>query len=73
MGDGKDKMWDAFLDDTGLDSTTKLVTFDDSDCLEGSSSTPADADSHMGKEEEEEEKDEKKRGDEFVDSGMEDY
>ena len=64
-----------------LDSSTKLalsnldlndpvlepVTFDDSDPLEGSSSTPVDLDPQMGGEEEEEED----SSDEFVDSGME--
>ena len=65
----------------GLDSSTELalanldlndpvlepVTFDDSDPLEGSSSTPADIDPRMVEEEEEEEE----SNDEFVDSGME--
>ena len=50
---GKTKMWDVFPDDMGLDNNTELalanvdlndpvlepVTFDDSDPLEGSSST----------------------------------
>ena len=72
------KMWDVFLDDMGLDSSIELalanldfndpllepVTFDDSDPLEGSSSTPADIDPQMDEEEEE-------SSDEFVDSGME--
>ncbi|KAH9294427.1 hypothetical protein KI387_040363, partial [Taxus chinensis] len=54
---GRTKMWDAFPDDTCLDNTVELalanldlnepvlepVTFDDGDPLEGSSSTPADA------------------------------
>ena len=43
------------------------MTFDDSDPLEGSSSTPADIDPQMGGEEEEEEE----SSDEIVDSGME--
>ena len=76
---GKTKMWDVFPDDMGLDNTTELalanldlndpvlepVTFDNSDPLEGSSSTPADNDPIMVEEEEEE------SNDEFVDSGME--
>ena len=55
---GKTKMWDVFPDDMGLDNSTELalanmdlndpvlepVTFDDSDRMEGSSSTAADAD-----------------------------
>ena len=54
---GKTKMWDVFPDDMGLDSSVELalanldlnepvlepVTFDDGDTVEGSSSTPADA------------------------------
>ena len=78
-------MWDVFLDDMGLDNNTKLalanldlnnpvlesVTFDDSDPLEGSSSTPADIDPRMGGEEKEEEEEEEESSDEFVDSGME--
>ena len=77
---GKTKMWDVFPDDMGLDNSTELalanldlndlvldpVTFDDSDPLEGSSSTPADIDPRTVEEEEEEES-----SDEFVDSGME--
>ena len=75
---GKTKMWDVFPDDMGLDSSIELalanldlndpvlepVSFDDSDPLEGSSSTPADIDPIMVEEEEE-------SSDEFVDSGME--
>ena len=75
---GNTKMWDVFLDDMGLDSSTELalanldlndlvlepVTFDDSDPLEGSSSTPTDIDPIMVEEEEE-------SSDEFVDPGME--
>ena len=86
---GKTKMWDVFPDDMGLDSSTELalanmdlddpvlepITFDDSDRIEGSSSTAADADRQMGREEEEGEEDEDRgRGsDEYVDvdSGME--
>ena len=81
MGEGKTKMWDFFPGDMGLDNSTKLalanldlndpvlepMTFDDSDPLEGSSSTPTDIDPIMVEEEEEEEE----RRDEFVDSGME--
>ena len=77
---GKTNMWDVFPDDMGLDSNTELalanldlidlvlepVTFDDSDPLEGSSSTSTDLDPQMGREEEEEES-----SDEFVDSCME--
>ena len=76
-------MWDVFPDDMGLDSSTELalakldlndpvlesVTFDDSEPLEGSSSTPADIDLQMVEEEQEEEEEE--GSDEFVDSGME--
>ena len=76
---GKTKMLDVFPDDMGLDNTTELalanldlndpvlesMTFDDSDPLERSSSTPADIDPIMVEEEEE-------SSDEFVDSGMED-
>ena len=72
-------MWNVFPNDMGLDSSTKLalanldlndpvlepVTFDDSDPLEGSSSTPPDIDPQMVEEKEEE------SSDEFVDSGME--
>ena len=75
---GKTKMWDVFPDDMGLDNSTELalanldfndlvlepVTFDDSDPLEGSSSTLADIDRIMVGEEEE-------SSDLFVDSGME--
>ena len=75
---GKTKMWDVFSDDMGLDNSTELalaildhndpvldpVTFEDSDSLEGSSSTPTDIDPIMVLEEEE-------NNDEFVDSGME--
>ena len=76
----KTKMWDVFLDDMGLDNSIELalvnmdlndpvlepITFDDGDPMEGSSSTPTNADCQMGKEEKEEES-----SDEFVDSGME--
>ena len=88
---GKTKMWDVFLDDMGLDNTTELalanmdlndpvlepVTFDDGDPVEESSSTPADANCQMGREEEEGDEDEDqgrcKGSDEYVDvdSGME--
>ena len=78
---GKTKMWDVFPDDMGLDSSTELelanldlndpvldsVTFDDSDPLEGSSSTPTDIDPQMIEEEGEEEE----SSDVFVDPGME--
>ena len=47
------------------DPMLELVTFDDGDPLEGSSSTPANA----NRQEEEEDKEE--RSDEFVDSSME--
>ena len=81
---GKTKMWDVFPDYMGLDNSTELalanldlndpmpepVTFDDSDSLEWSSSTPTDIDPQMGGEEEEE-LEEEERSDEFVDSGME--
>ena len=64
---GKTKMWDVFSNDMVLDNTTevalanmdlndlvlKSVTFDHGDPMEGSSSTPANADRQMGKEEEE--------------------
>ena len=73
-------MSNVFHDDMGLDNSTKLalanldpndpvlqsVTFDDSDPLEGSPSTPADIDPHMVEEEEEEES-----IDDFGDLGME--
>ena len=53
------------------DLVLEPMNFDDSDLLEGSSSTPADIDPQMGGEEEEEEEE---SNDEFVDSGMkEDY
>ena len=72
----KTKMWDVFPNDMVLDNTTELAlanldlndpvleptTFDDSDPLEGSSSTPANIDPIMVEEE---------SNDEFVDSGME--
>ena len=81
MGEGKTKMWDVFPNDMALDSNTELalanldlndpvlvsVTFDDSDPLEGSSSTPADIDPQTVEEEEKE----GESSDEFVDSGME--
>ena len=77
---GKTKMWDVFPNDMGLDNSTEFalanldlndpvlepVTFDDSNHLEGSSSTPADIDPQMVEEEEEGES-----SDEFVDLGME--
>ena len=66
---GKTKMWDVFPDDMGLDSSVELalanmalndpvlepVRFDDhdGDILEGSSSTPADAEATMDTGEEE--------------------
>jgi hypothetical protein len=64
---GKTKMWDMFLDDMGLDNSVELalvnldlnepmlepVTFDDDDPLEGSSSTPVDAQIALDIEEEE--------------------
>ena len=83
----KTKMWDVFPNDMGLDNNTELelanmdlndpvldpVTFDDSDRIEGSSSTSVDADCQMGREEEEGEEDEDRGSgsDEYVDSGME--
>ena len=79
---GKTKMWDVFPDDMGLDSSIELalanmdlndpvlepVTFDESDRMEGSSSTAGDAGHQMGREE-----DEDQGSDEYVDvdSGME--
>ena len=84
---GKTKMWDVFPNDMVLDSSTELalanmdlndpmlepITFDDSDRIEGSSSTVANADRQMGREEDEGKEDEDRgRGsDEYVDSGME--
>ena len=79
-------MWDVFSDDMGLDNSVELalanmdlndpvlelVTFDDGDPLEGSFSTPVDANPGMGKEAEEEDDEEESSGD-FVDSCMEDY
>ena len=81
---GKTKMWDVFLDDMDLDNSVELalanmdlndqvpepVTFDDGDPLEGSSSTPTNA--NHGKDiaiEDEEEGDEENisSSDEFVD------
>ena len=64
---GKTKMWDVFPDDMGLDNSVELalvnmdlndpvlepVRFDDGDILEGSSSTPTDAEATMDTEEEE--------------------
>ena len=41
--------------------------------MEGSSSTPTDADHQIGREEEEEEEEEGQGSDEFVDSGMEEH
>ena len=80
---GRTKMWDVFPNDMGLDSSVELalanmdlndpvlemVTFDDGDSLEGSSSTPTDVDPRMDREIEEG-NEEKSNGD-FVDSGME--
>ena len=57
MVEGKDKMWDVFLDDMGLNNSVELalanldlnelvlesVTFDDGDPLEGSFSTSTNA------------------------------
>ena len=84
---GKTKMWDVFPDDMGLDSSMELalanmdlndpvlepVTFDESDRMEGSSSTAGDAGHQMGREEDEGEEDEDQGSDEYVDvdSGME--
>ena len=82
---GKTKMWDVFTDDMGLDNSIELalanmdlndpvlkpVTFDDNDYIEGSSSTAANADRQMGKEEGEEDEDRGRGSDEYVDSGME--
>ena len=62
---GKTKMWDVFPDDMGLDSSVELalpnmdlndpvlelVRFDDGDILEGSSSTPVDAEMTLDTEE----------------------
>ena len=80
---GKTKMWDFFYDDMGLENiNTELAlanlylndpvlwTFDDSEPVEGSSSTQPNVDPHMVEEEEEEEEE---TTDEFVDSSMEDY
>ena len=91
-------MWDVFPDDMGLDSNTELalanldlhdpvlesVTFDDSDPLEGSSSTPIDIDPQMGGKGSsstptdidpqmggDEEEEEEESNDVFVDPGME--
>ena len=50
------------------DPVLESVSFDDSDLLEGSSSTPTDIDPQVVEEEEEEEEE---SSDEFVDSGME--
>ena len=64
---GKTKMWDVFPDDMGLDNSIELalanmdlndpvlepVTFDDSDRMEGSSSTAGDAGHQKAREEEE--------------------
>ena len=63
---GKTKMWDVFPSDMGLDNNVELalakfdlnepmlepVTFDDGDTIEGSSSTPADAEMTLDIEEE---------------------
>ena len=63
---GKTKMWDVFPDDMGLDISVELalanldlnepvlepVTFDDGDIVEGSSSTPTDAEMTLDTEEE---------------------
>ena len=88
---GKTKMWDVFPDDMGLDRSIELalanmdlndlvlepITFDDSDRMEGSSSTATDADHQMGREEEGEEDEDRGRGnDEYVDVDLgmeEDY
>ena len=53
------------------DPVLELITFDDVDPMEESSSTPTDVDHKMGREEEKEEEEE--GSDEFVDSSMEDY
>jgi hypothetical protein len=67
---GKTKMWDVFPNDMGFDNSVEfalvnldlnepmleLVTFDDGDPLEGSSSTPAYAQIALDIEEEEEER-----------------
>jgi len=82
-------MWDVFLDDMGLDNSVKLtlanlnlnelvlelVTFDDGDPLEGSSSTSTDAQMTLDiKEEEEEERGERSGSDvDLDDYDMEDY
>jgi hypothetical protein len=81
----KTKMWDVFPDDMGLDSSVELalanldlnepvlepVTFDDGDPLEGSSSTPADADLGLDIEEEEDGGESSGSGGDFDDSDME--
>ena len=67
---GKTKMWDVFPDDMGLDNSVELalanmdlndpvlepVRFDDGDIVEGSSSTPTDAEATMDTGEEEDAK-----------------
>ena len=80
---GKIKMWYVFPNDMGLDSSgslalanmdlndpvLELVIFDDGDPLEGSSSTPTDADFRL--EIEEEGGESRGSGAAFVDSDME--
>jgi hypothetical protein len=81
---GKEKMWDVFLNDVGLDISVELaldnldlnepmlepITFDDGDPLEGSSSTPTHANLVLYIEEEDG-GESSGSGDDFVDSNME--
>ena len=78
---GKTKMWDVFYEDMGLNNIVEValanmdindpmlepITFDDSDPLEGSSSTLVDANPEMGREAEEKDDEEES----IVDSCME--
>eukprot|EP00253_Pinus_taeda_P020515 PITA_20515 len=83
---GKTKMWDFFLDDMGLENSVELalvnmdlndpvlepVRFDDKDILEGSSSTPVDAEVTMDIGEEHVEESSGDHDDEDIDADSDD-
>jgi hypothetical protein len=84
---GKTKMWDVFSDDKGLDNNVELafanldlnesvletITFDEGDPLEGSSSTPTDAQIALDIEEEKDGGESSGSDADFDDYDMEDY
>ena len=84
---GKKNMWDVFPDDMGLDSSVELalanldlnepvlepVTFDDGDTVEGSSSTPTDAEVTLDTEEEDAVEESSGEHDDHDDDSVADY